>query len=78
MTDCPGELVLHRDQTAWCSEVRAGRACLGNDHPHRAIWTCRLVWGPGDCPRCQDGYVQRSSPQEPPAPQTLAWISVGR
>jgi hypothetical protein len=52
MTACPGELVVHRDGAAWCSEVRAGRACLGTNRPHRAVWTCRLVWGPDDCPRC--------------------------
>ncbi len=52
MTPCPGELVVHRDRSLWCSEVRAGRRCLGIDQPHRAVWSCRLVWGPEPCPRC--------------------------
>jgi hypothetical protein len=54
MTSCPGELVLHHDGTTWCSEVDIGRTCAGLDLPHRAVWTCRLLWGPEDCPRCAD------------------------
>lgn len=64
MTACPGELVLHRDRSAWCSEVREGRACLGVGRPHRAVWTCRLIWGPAHCPRCHDigpGTPERSA-----------------
>jgi hypothetical protein len=52
MTTCPGELVVHQDGTVWCSEPNEGRECGGLERPHRAVWSCRLVWGPASCPRC--------------------------
>jgi hypothetical protein len=61
MTSCPGELVLHHDGTSWCSEPTAGRQCLGQDLPHRAVWTCRLLWGPSACPRCASSVTPMAS-----------------
>ena len=54
MKSCAGQLVVHRDGTvAYCTEENAGRACAGEDHPHRGgFFACRVVEGES-CPTCQ-------------------------
>jgi len=53
MRSCPGQLVVHRDGTvAYCTEERSGRACAGEDHPHRGgFFACRVMRGE-DCEYC--------------------------
>jgi len=45
MKSCPGQLVVHRDGTvAYCTEEQDGRACAGEDRPHRrGVLACRVV-----------------------------------
>jgi len=63
MTSCTGLLVVHRDGTvAYCSEVRAGRHCAGEDRPHQGgVFACRLVEGQA-CTHCNPAAVASPAP----------------
>ena len=62
MKSCAGQLVVHRDGTvAYCTEEHAGRACAGEDRPHRGgFFACRVVEGDA-CTYCHSAPLTLTS-----------------